>query len=53
MENWDIFWYTIAFIGVVGAIAAAMTPKVNQAMEKLEHLANGHVTKHHEYIPFD
>ncbi len=53
MGDWQYLWSGLAIIAVIGVISALYTPKINQAMKNLEYYANGHMTKHHKYVPFD
>lgn len=53
MGDWQIFWNTMAFLGVVGVAAAIFGSKINNAMHNLEYYSSGHVTEHHKYEPFD
>lgn len=53
MGKWQLFADGLIIVGIIGVVAALLTPKINKAMEKVEYYANGHVTEHHTYQPFD
>ncbi|MEW5953124.1 MAG: hypothetical protein AB1815_05130 [Bacillota bacterium] len=50
---WDYFFYGMAILGAAGILAAIITNPVKEQMAKVEKLADGRITQHHRYIPYD
>jgi len=51
--HWLDFYIIMGTIAVVGVISGIFANSIKKAMSKLEYLANGKVTDHHSYIPYD
>ncbi|SFG23511.1 hypothetical protein SAMN05660649_01075 [Desulfotomaculum arcticum] len=50
---WMDFYIIMGTFAVVGIVSGIFANSIKKAMSKLEYLANGKVTDHHSYIPYD
>lgn len=54
MEHyWIAFYIGMSMFAVIGICAGIFANPIKNALAELEYIANGKVTDHHSYIPYD
>lgn len=52
-QYWNLFYIIMGITAVAGIISAIFAKRIKEAMKKLEYFADGKVTAHHSYVPYD
>jgi len=52
-KYWNLFYILMGVLAVVGIFSGIFANRVKDAIKKLEYYADGKVTSHHSYVPYD
>ncbi|MCG8402362.1 MAG: hypothetical protein MJA84_12335 [Firmicutes bacterium] len=52
-QYWNWFYIIVGVMAVVGVFSKIFTNRIKQALDNLNYYADGKVTSHHSYVPYD
>lgn len=52
-QYWTAFYVIVGIMAATGVTAGIFFNPIKKALQNLEYYANGKVTEHHQYIPYD
>lgn len=52
-QYWNMFYFIMGIMALVGILSGIFANRIKESMKSLEYYANGKVTAHHSYIPYD
>ncbi len=53
MDNWTPLYIGMGILAVIGIASGIFANPIKKAIKHVEYLADGKVTDHHKYIPYD